>query len=528
MQRSWLQERFTPTLWIGAAGLLAAAATGALAALQPLTALLIVAALGAGGAIWFLWQRGHSPALLFTMTLLGGYVCFGRWFAGFHLQLGGLPLYIGEIGLALLLPLVLRVRLRSLGPAALWLVAWMGFNAVLTLRQLPQYGLDAVRDAAVWYYGLYAAIGAVIWRRHGTASLRRAFTVVFLALLLAVPFVYAQDTGRLPPLDLPFADQPLAGMRWDAASMYLLGGAVFFLAGQSRGRVGGPRWLGLGMGIAALALVIALLVRAALIGLLGVLALMAIYRMWRPLAIVVLAPLGVIVLLGLLDVEVETGRGPLSAGRVIEYQLSTFDFLLDPRSGSPADDTGTIIWRLLWWQALLDDARNDPELLLVGRGYGPDLRQPVLHLAIPGLSWDAGEDTGRIIRSPHNIVVTIFARSGVIGLGLWLAVLATSFTGIIRAALACRRRGDRANELFGIWLAAQLASILLIASFGVVLESPFGAIPFFWLLGVGIAWSQAQRQLATDPGASAEGVAPTRLSLRRAAESPRAWLPARR
>jgi O-antigen ligase len=104
------------------------------------------------------------------------------------------------------------------------------------------------------------------------------------------------------------------------------------------------------------------------------------------------------------------------------------------------------------------------------------------------LNWDQGAEDGKPVRSPHNVAMTVFARTGLIGLAAWLLVLVTSFVSIVRGALACRRRGDRDAELFGVWLIIYLLAMLLIALLGVVLESPFGAAPFFWVIGVGLAW----------------------------------------
>jgi O-antigen ligase len=98
------------------------------------------------------------------------------------------------------------------------------------------------------------------------------------------------------------------------------------------------------------------------------------------------------------------------------------------------------------------------------------------------------------VRSPHNIVVTIFARSGVLGLGLWLAMLGTVGWWIMSAVQVCRRLGDRGNELFGVWMGAALLAIVIVSSFGVVLEGPIGGIPFFVLLGLSMAWADQQRR----------------------------------
>ena len=66
----------------------------------------------------------------------------------------------------------------------------------------------------------------------------------------------------------------------------------------------------------------------------------------------------------------------------------------------------------------------------------------------------------------------------------------TTLTALIRTTLRYRRAGDRDEELFGAWLIVYVLAMVLVALLGVVLESPFGASPFFWVVGVGLAWSR--------------------------------------
>ena len=99
------------------------------------------------------------------------------------------------------------------------------------------------------------------------------------------------------------------------------------------------------------------------------------------------------------------------------------------------------------------------------------------------------------MRSPHNIAMTIFARTGLVGLGLWLLMLGTCLTALIRSTVAYHRAGIRDEELFGAWLIVYVLAMLLVALLGVVFESPFGAAPFFWVLGVGLAWSQRAKSV---------------------------------
>jgi O-antigen ligase len=271
--------------------------------------------------------------------------------------------------------------------------------------------------------------------------------------------------------------------------MHLLGGAALFLTSTWRNRANWPGWPRVLLTALTLGLVASLLVRAALVGLAGCLALLLMYRMWRPILVVVGALVGVAALLSVLNIQFETHRGVVNAATVVERQLSTINFIGNGDAPAQDDQSGTIYWRVIWWRALWDEALGNPAILMIGRGYGPDLRQSVASFAAGDMNWDQGQDSGSPVRSPHNIAMTLLARSGLVGLTAWVIVLVASFRQIMRATLAARRAGDVENELLGRWFSIYLAVILLVSMFGVVLESPFGAIPFFWTLGMALAWA---------------------------------------
>lgn len=474
-------------------GALASLAAGGLAALlPPVTIGLLLLAVAVGG-LAVAHSRGVSPFHAGLFALIGGYIVLNRGFAGLYLPLGSVPLYIGEIGLALaLIPTLRRLRGQSPNMPALALFAWMAFNALLTLPHLAEYGLVAVRDAAIWYYGLYALVGAAAWQGLTPAAIRRGFLPIFLLAAAALPASLAQAAGGLPAVQLPFSDGPIIGEKWDIATMYLLGAVGLFLtAGRLRTPLW-PRWatsLLLGLSLALVALPQH---RASFVALIGVLILLVLWREWRSALSTVVAISAVLGLLWLVDAQTPSMRGIVSTRTVIERQMSTLDFLSTDRPSQRDENDSTVLWRTIWWGALWDEAIGNPVILAVGRGYGPDLRDAVVNMRTTFLNWEQNVDKGRPVRSPHNIAMTVLARSGVVGLLLWLLVLGLSFQRIAAAVLACRRAGERDSALFGTWMASFLVAILLVSLFGVVLENPAGAIPFFFLLGLSVTWASEQ------------------------------------
>jgi O-antigen ligase len=121
---------------------------------------------------------------------------------------------------------------------------------------------------------------------------------------------------------------------------------------------------------------------------------------------------------------------------------------------------------------VIDWTNEEPVRQLVGSGFGNDF------LAESGTKAFLEGTTYTNVRSPHNWFVGIYARMGLVGLALALAVIGQAGWAVWK-----NRRRIGADPVLAI-SALVIASILPVASLGVVLEAPFGAVPFFWALGV--------------------------------------------
>src|SRR5437870_1751378 len=160
------------------AGLLLCAAVGLVAA-SPIGPASVAALVGLIAAI-AVWRYARAPiAAVATLGVWGGYILFSRDFASLGVSAGGLPLYIGELLLLVAVPwAITRPELRGVlkHPFFLALSAWMVFCAVRLLAGGLEYGIDALRDSAIWYYGAFAFIGYVLWRAFPSATWTRFFS----------------------------------------------------------------------------------------------------------------------------------------------------------------------------------------------------------------------------------------------------------------------------------------------------------------------------------------------------------------
>src|SRR3954470_13868444 len=105
-------------------------------------------------------RRAAADRFLLALAVaLLGYALAGRGFA----YIGLPPLFIGEalLGAGVLVLLATRGITRMLEiPQTLVLLAWVAWCMLRTLPGVPQYGIDALRDAVVWGYAAFALIVA--------------------------------------------------------------------------------------------------------------------------------------------------------------------------------------------------------------------------------------------------------------------------------------------------------------------------------------------------------------------------------
>lgn len=148
----------------------------------------------------------------------------------------------------------------------------------------------------------------------------------------------------------------------------------------------------------------------------------------------------------------------------------------DPEAARPFEGTsryaGTATARLRSWDHLAGWITDDPGRTVIGVGMGPNYYRDSGGLRL--LSTRQGDD----VRAPHNYWLNTWARLGLIGLVLvillWVAALS------LAVAIVSRPVALRDTDLLAILVAATLP---ITATFGVLLESPFGAIPYFWAVG---------------------------------------------
>ena len=84
-------------------------------------------------------------------------------------------------------------------------------------------------------------------------------------------------------------------------------------------------------------------------------------------------------------------------------------------------------------------------------------------------------NTADATADPHNFILTVLARLGIIGVLLFSAVVVLALVRLFSTQPSSH------NEMVPNLIFLGLITVSL---FGVVWESPFGSIPFWWCLGL--------------------------------------------
>ncbi len=463
----------------GAAGAILAVFVGAqLAAGQHLLALAVL--LPPAVIVIERWIPSGAIGLMLGALLMGN-VIGNRGFAQLT-PTPSLPLYPAEIGLALgaVWLLVqgargrrLPLRFDTLGIAV---AAWMVLSSLRLPFDVRLHGIDAARDYALVYYA-----GFFFLARHAAEhppvrrALHRAWVLTLLGLFVMYPFYIYNEVFFLTGLTVH--GLPVIAIKSDLAGTFAAAGALYATVRWRAAR----EWRWSLLLCACLGLALFIVSRAAFVGMLvTVLVFMPHVRGKFALTLVLLVGLGLLASASQVAFGERTWR-ETRLYDVYEHAVSLFDVSgSGTYQGEASQDTGdNTRFRIVWWRVLID--RGIREHPLTGAGYGADISS---EFARDYLGPGAGDFTAR---SPHNVILTVFARTGLAGLLpflVLLGVIALSLWRARRVLIDARRSASGDGALADTAMGCAALVILVSACFGVVLEGPMGAVVFWTLLGV--------------------------------------------
>lgn len=414
--------------------------------------------------------------LSFDIILLGlvlfGYLVGNRGFAQL-MPVPGLPLLPAELALGCAaawrvvvcafsrqLP-VERDALHGL------LLAWLVLGAGRFIMDVPEHGMLAARDFAMVYYAAFFFLTAHMSRDPRA----RAWLLGCLAAGLLLLPVTVSLSLALPKLffeTLTLRGAPLIFFKGDLAYTFLAVTAVTLVM-AARGRWRPLAW------IVSAVLILSVLNsnnRSSLAGLIVVSGLLLLAgRWWFPAWLAALAVTAGLALFALATISNNPWANGKLAG-IKDRVVSLVDLQGAQRYESEESSFkgANNRFRKVWWTTVIQETWHENPVF--GLGFGHDLAAGFLQEYYPD---NIAEDFAA--RSPHNVFLTVFGRMGAVGLVIWLSVCAVLLT---RTWQTLRRDGgELCSALWcGLWV------ILVSATFGVVLEGPMGAMPFWVMLGL--------------------------------------------
>jgi hypothetical protein len=415
---------------------------------------------------------GDRYLALLGIVLLG-YAVMGKGFA----YLGFPPLYVGEIAFLGGIIVFLRTgafvgALASL-PAVL-LVALMALVLARTLPFFGLYGFDSLRDSAIVIYGGFAfiVIGLLLEDARRINIVLRHYRIMLASLpAMFVGLFFTKYWGDYIPW--LYGPVPIVDIGPSMVGTHLAGTMVFALIGYRKVSVA---WVS--VWLATLALVSATNRGATLAVIVPVTFAMLVLGRYRLMLTTVVAAVGIFAVLLALEStfgEYEEAKDsierPVSAHQIVENAKSMIG-----QSGHQAE--GTKQWRLNWWDIIINDTIYGPNFW-TGRGFGINLADA------DGFAGDP-HNPRPPTRSPHNAHMTLLARAGIPGVVMWGCVLLSWYGMMMAAILTARMRGhERWVELF-LFPTCYATSIVINATFDVVLEGPMQGIWFWCLFGLGV------------------------------------------
>jgi len=459
----------------------------------------IIAAL----CVWTLiaWLRGPLAEAWILAFLVFAYVLGNRGFAQVT-PVGGLPLFFGEIGLGITLA-ILMFRFafkRELPIRRDWLnsmiVLWLALGIGRMFFDVRTYGFVALRDFATLYYAFFLFVAqAATQDAASRALLSKVLTTTFA--LLPITSLLSEAFPEFFLGVLTFRGIPVILYKGDLLATFLFAGFIWLMPRQSFDRRSDWWWATLA--ILSLGLGLYYVSRAGMLGLMVALVWTASARWYRPSVVT-----AVVVLCGLIGATVYSllQERPFTETRVYaiyEHVESLADFSGTHAylNADAADSGDNNRFRLVWWRTIFNETMAGGPLL--GLGFGHDLARGFV------LAYDPLMEGDFTARSPHSIFFTVFARMGLVGLLSWSAFMIVLISESWRLA-KISRDDTGARDILAAH--AMCWVILTSACFGVVLEGPMGAIPFWVLLGFAHGQAHARVEEERSDSEAAAAIAP--------------------
>ena len=429
---------------------------------------------------------------LFAFGLLG-YLVFDRAFAWLHVP--GLPLFYGEIMFAVGIVAILS----STGPLhQAWaqsaplrvLAAFMIWGAILFPTGFLTWGTDAIRDSALWYYGLAAFLAAYLIARDNSTldAAIRGYGRIAPWLILWLPFsilgnaLLDDHVPVVPDSSVSILAHRPGNVAIHAAMIVIALFSFLDTRREDHAFRAQRAWM---TALAVLTIMFAGVQNrgALLAGLLG-LGVFALTLQRRRRAELVLTSLGLLIAIGSTALVFDLRLSVFANDREVSVEgiVENFTSVLSPSDAS-TQRGNTANWRLDLWRRVIDDVASESPA--TGFGFGENIRDRF-----------GEQDEDPPARGPHNSHVNVFARMGGVGVALWTLLWVAWYATVFRTRRRFLARDDERLAGVALWLMISCGMILINAVVDPTLEGPQVATWAWTLFGVGSALPLLLRRTA--------------------------------
>lgn len=409
--------------------------------------------------------------------VMPGYLLFDRAFAWIHVP--GTPIFVGEITLLLgILATGFSKRTRALvkeSDTLQLLLVFVAWGLLRTIPDIPSDPINVIRDAALWYYALFAVVfGLVVMERgHMLARFLSGYPkILWLFFLwapaaLAIPWLFDFNINVPDSAVSIFAHKP-----GNVGSHAGLAVAFVWLVPTARNRLN-PQ---LRTAVTALGLLVLMITgtqnRGGLLAGGAAVGVAVLFTRFKKSSLSVGVLIAMIVVVATIafniSLPLKAGR-ELSAAQIVTNVLSIVGADTSDELGSNLNNTTE--WRTTFWTMIIEDTFEGPTAFY-GQGFGLNFAEEYGFIdpanAIP-------------LRNPHNSHIHVFARMGLIGLTLWFVLWGVWYRRVWTAYQTHVRRGHDIEAGLAMWAVAGVTAFLVSAFFDPTLE---GAQISFWLWGL--------------------------------------------
>jgi O-antigen ligase len=456
-------------------GFLALSGLGALGIFYQGVIFIFLAALAAAGVSWWIIVRLHRMGLeiwqgllLFALT---GYMLLNYGFENIALHVGGTPIIVSYALMYTCLALAVYSSRGWLAkaltePAVLCLAAMFVLAMFHLLVDIPSYGLMAIRDCTMLLDGVFLVLGMLWAAKADNVALliKWLMLITVVNLIYSFTFPWSEKLLAWSPASGVFMEVPILG-QYHTTDIYLLTGVVLCL-GSAGYMVTRKRWIMLLLAMLQLLGLAITQARASYVALAALIVLFVLIGEGKRSGILVGMLVSALAVLAL-----ATGVGGIQlSGRIGPVNVNFLADHLRSITGEKVTAASTVESRVDWTAEAMAHFYTSP---IVGVGFGQALINYI------------DDETGAVVRYPHNSNITILARLGVIGFGLWLLF---HFCVIKRFIYAYSRRKQIDKQLYELilWIVAVYITVMIAALVEAPFEFPSSAIPFYFFTGLAL------------------------------------------